>query len=77
MTPSRAETQDWAKIPVRMEPTMPPIPWSLKTSRPSSMRSHLFMSVQRAQTTEVRKPIRQAIQGETKPAAGVMPIVNS
>lgn len=35
------------------------------------------MSVQRAQTTEVRKPIRQAIQGETKPAAGVIPVIKN
>lgn len=75
VTPSRAETQDWAKMPVRMEPTMPPMPWSLKTSRPSSIRSHWFMLVQRAQTTEAMKPIRQAIQGETNPAAGVTPVV--
>lgn len=64
---------DVAKMPVRMDPTMPPIPWSLNTSMPSSIPSHESTFSMSAQHAAVMKPITTAIHGCTYPAAGVMP----
>jgi hypothetical protein len=72
-TQSKDEIDAVTKIPVRKLPTIPSIPWSLKTSIPSLMPIWSLMFCKSEMTIAVMKPIATAHQTVTYPAAGVIP----